>query len=320
MASNTLQARIDACNSFKVTGSLESNHAYLYLPDKDGTLKAFGILQPKVLTAINWSKLGFVSSQGRVQPKPDLGPKQISDILRNVCSDPALQNTLPALGEWDGKEHVAVILGHPDLAFPDKLGAYLGILQVGAHLTIYRENPLEIYVQRRSSEASSYPSRLDQSAAGGLRHNETVRQGVIRELGEELGMELVPRARTEARYDGSVVFSTTRPLCAKNLAKTLEISTKACFSLKVGRGENILKTSNEPDVKGFTWMNKDQVLAALKEDMFKPNSALVMIRFLMARGVIKEGYEENFETLRRSLTADIPLPLPPNLEKYGPLA
>src|SRR5690606_1765964 len=122
------------------------------------------------------------------------------------------------------RERVPLVGGHPKVKFPDKLGVYLGVLQIGVHLTVYHvddESGLHVYVQHRSKSAS-YGGMLDQTAAGGLLHGETVREGLIRETKEEHSRGLIKNAK-KARYEGSVVFSMVRPASANKLAGTLEI-------------------------------------------------------------------------------------------------
>ena len=57
-----------------------------------------------------------------------------------------------------------------------------------AHIWLINEKK-ELLLQRRSPQKSSFPDYWDISAAGHIRSGETVIQGAIRELKEELGVD-----------------------------------------------------------------------------------------------------------------------------------
>ena len=336
-----LQRLVDNCNNFKVSSEIRGRYAYLCLPTESESLRIFGILQPAVLETIKWEAYGFevtdVAGARRAgveipEQAPEWGfvvpgdpnPERLSQRFEDMATDAYHRRhfpSLPSLECWrEKKEYVPLVLGHSGVKVPDSLGVYLGLLQLGVHLTVYtvgektksRLEPIsEILVQRRSQYAS-YPSSLDQTAAGGLQYSESLRSGIVREAREELPHEFFEGTEMlkDIICDGAVVFSGVRPPAARKLAGSLEISAKASFSLKVDRAEVSLRTKpRDSKVGGFQWMSVKDVLVALKAGKFKPNSALVMIKFLIDRGVIeKEG--EDIQKLADGLKQSVFLDLP----------
>lgn len=341
-ASEGLLGQIKTCNkeNLATLGVLPR----LYLPDADLELKHFGILQTHVFRKIPWKSYGFKTGARKVEtvdskrnrtsvvvntvePANDQAtPEAISRNFRNMCYDDNVQADFEGVGKWAGKdkssraEYVGLIAGHPDVRIPDPLGVHLGVVQVGAHLTLYKTNPLRVLVQLRSSEAS-YPDLLDQTGAGGLQHGESVYECAVREGKEEINPDipaLLQAGRPE--YDGQIVFATTRPRVARKYVGTFEISAKASFSRQVEakweRKEPANSVLQDTAVKSFRWMSEQEIIAAMKDAKFKPNCALVMMRFLMTKGVMLQK-EDVYKQVCRGLMAEIPLPLPADLEKYG---
>lgn len=180
---------VRACNNFDGF-ELPEDHAYLCLPDSKSTPKIFGILQSEVLNTFQWCEHSFRATiveeakeagvsipkeitKGKVVIPDGLTPKGITEAFEKINKryyDPYEQD----------KARVPLVRGHPDIMLPAKLSVYLGVLQIGVHLTIYhkdKEGVTHIHVQQRS-ESASYPWMLDQTVAGGLLHGESVREGL----------------------------------------------------------------------------------------------------------------------------------------------
>lgn len=352
-----LQGLVDVCNGFQIKDRwiIPSDHAYLCLPDSKEKLRIFGVLQPKVLKNIAWTAYGFdvvpnvkdarsrkvdihesITKGQFVVPHVGLTPEEMTANFSRMNIDYTGNEHFPALKGAEDKENVGIIAGHPAVRLPDKLGASLGILHVGVHLTVYHKvgnGPLSICVQHRSEKATSYAGLLDQTIAGGYLANESTRDGLCREKKEEYHtVNSLPGVK-ESSYDGAVVFSAIRPAAANKLAGTIEISAKASYSYKAVEMETDPRDPRNPQAKGkggeekedkrdgnvgwFEWMTTDKVLQELKNGRFKPNCALVMIKFLIDQGVIKPD-EPGFEDLKNSLEVPIPLPIPDNLGEYDP--
>lgn len=328
-----LKGLVDKCNDFRCW-KLPEGYSWLCLPDQDGKNRVFGILQPKISNVVKWTEHGFEVTdvrgaraanvcipqdiqEGKVVMPKGLKPKDITEEFEKINEEYSGRPDLPGLKGEDDKDRVPLVGGHPEVKFPDKLGVYLGILQVGVHLTVYHVDDrggLHVYVQHRS-ETASYGGMLDQTAAGGLLHGETVREGLMRETKEEHSRGLVEDAKA-ARYEGSVVFSMVRPEQANKLRSTLEISTKACFAAKTEKMWAPKTESADGNVKRFEWMTAERVVKALKAGRFKPNCALVMIRFLIDRNFLNRD-SPDVQALERSLKSDIPFLVPKGLEMYG---
>ena len=91
-----------------------------------------------------------------------------------------------------------------------------------AHIWIMNKNK-ELLLQKRSTTKKSHPNYWDISGAGHIRAGETVLQGAIRELKEELGVE----SKEEELKFISIVKSTKNPKnCEFGYVYLLECNNK----------------------------------------------------------------------------------------------
>ncbi|SPN99145.1 uncharacterized protein DNG_02180 [Cephalotrichum gorgonifer] len=271
----------------------EDQHEFwdFMLPNTQGVLEKFGILLPKVVIELPWNQHGFELDDKVVRPQSGKSdPAIISANLKALTLDPISTLAFPDLKNWKKEEFAGLIGGHPEIRFPDYLVPYIGVVQVGVHLTVYSDSPegLQIYVQRRSNTGgTTYPGMLDQFAAGGLKHNETAFKGLKREASEEATGAVINYKNVE--YTGDVSFFTKRDTASGKFLGTLEISAKACYAFEADKAfkESWGGESNDLAVGGFKVMSVDQVITALQKDEFKPNSALVMLHFLLNKTDLK---------------------------------
>ncbi|MBR9704389.1 NUDIX domain-containing protein [Candidatus Pacearchaeota archaeon] len=65
----------------------------------------------------------------------------------------------------------------------------LGLWHRSAHMWIYNDKG-ELLIQLRQKDMNFYPDKWDLSSAGHIDSNETLREGALREVFEELGLDL----------------------------------------------------------------------------------------------------------------------------------
>ena len=348
---------VSECNNFENGKNLAAGHGYICLPDERGNIKIFGVLQPKVLDTVRWNNHGFLRTtvgavrggadqrvtlqddiKGDVKiviPKSGSIPEAITSRFIQIAETSAYHESLPGLKEWSKKrsegreEYMPLVMGHPLVKVPDAINVHFGMLQIGTHLTVYtmKGDSLETICVQRRSKKSKYPRMLDQTAAGGLSYGEDVRKALLRETSEEVSEELRIKA-VNAPHHGNVVFSMVRTQDAGPHAGALEISAKVCFSLKAEKQADIMApVGGNDEVEGWNWLSVETILKKLKSREFKPNSGLVMIRFLIDKlinEVDESGMDGDWQKakdavsdLENSLKPDLILPLPGDLSKYS---
>lgn len=155
---------------------------------------------------------------------------------------------------------------------------WFGVGSAGVHLNGYlrRGDGLHLWLAERSRSKATFPGHLDNLVAGGQSIAHTALQTLIKECGEEAGMaaELASRAQPT---------STIRYVQQDCLG--LKADTLQCFDLQLP--EDFAPRAVDGEVETFHLWPVADVAASLRgDDLWKPNSALVALDFLLRHGAL----------------------------------
>ncbi|KAK4534591.1 hypothetical protein CDCA_CDCA02G0616 [Cyanidium caldarium] len=174
---------------------------------------------------------------------------------------------------------------------------YLGLESLGTHVNgyFYRDRgdgpELYVWIARRSPVKPTYPGRLDQLAAGAVpAGTPSLAANVARELQEEASYADAAAARpcSCVRYR----YETRKGLCTETL-----------FVYDLQLPEHWTPHVLDGEVSEFYAVPASEALASLTDTpgCWKPNSALVMLDFLMRHGVVNGDNEPDYAEIRRGL-------------------
>lgn len=168
--------------------------------------------------------------------------------------------------------------------------AYLGVETTGVHVNGYFYRPgdrgapeLYVWLARRSWNKPTYPGRLDQLTAGG------VPATAVSVLGHAM-QEL----HDEASYTGR---APTPVGCLRYRYETRKgVSAKVLYLYDLELDEQWTPRSLDAEVETFFALSAKEALASLVEARheWKPNSALVLMDFLIRFGVIHADNEPDY--------------------------
>ena len=186
-----------------------------------------------------------------------------------------------------------------------------GIVTYGCHMTAYTRKKAEnddmrIWVPRRAASKSTYPSKLDNTVAGGIGTGETPFESLIRESQEEasLAEEIV---RKEVKAVGTVTYFHIRDYRAGGETKLLQPECQYVYDLELD--EDVVPKPSDDEVEGFELKTVDEVKQSLRDGEFKPNCALVLLDFFVRHGILTAedpGYIEIVARLHRRLEFPTP--------------
>jgi 8-oxo-dGTP pyrophosphatase MutT (NUDIX family) len=186
--------------------------------------------------------------------------------------------------------------GHEDvLALLDRGAAgYFGIRTYGQHINgfVRHAGRIRMWIGRRAPDRFHFPDRLDNFVAGGLPHNQTLHQNLLKECHEEAG---VPAA----------LAATARPVGAVSYCRETAIGLKPdalyCYDLELPPDFQPQNTDGE--VAEFKLIDLQQVLEIARDsDQFKTNCVPVIIDFAYRHGLFdpeRPGYLELQQGLRQ---------------------
>jgi 8-oxo-dGTP pyrophosphatase MutT (NUDIX family) len=212
------------------------------------------------------------------------GMDQGAVILPETAALPGLARTLAEAGafKWRGEAFdVRAVANGPVLATVDR-GAlpWFGIMAEGVHVNglVRRPEGLHLWVARRAADRMMDPGKLDHLFAGGIGAGFSAAQTLIKEGGEEAGLE--PSLLAGATFAGIVQYESARP-------EGLRRDRLHCYDLYLP--EDVIPVPSDGEVAGFELWPMERVVTALREtDDFKFNVALVIVDLIERLGCKKE--------------------------------
>jgi 8-oxo-dGTP pyrophosphatase MutT (NUDIX family) len=260
-----------------------------------------GRLRPEKATALlDWPGV-FKSRDTGVALHEDLvGYRERSEAVAGV------------LEQWVRQGLHEYLLGEPYPVTPggreealleiDRSAASLfGLRTFGQHLNGFVEEDGEIamWVGRRAADRRLFPGKLDQMVAGGVPAGISLRENLVKECREEAGID--PEMAAQALPVGAVSYNLDNK-------KGYKYDILYCYDLSLPA--DFAPVCTDGEVEEFLLLPLGEVVEILlgSED-FKPNCNLVIIDFLLRRGVIGPEHPE-YLALTTGLHPEMSVPHP----------
>ncbi|KAI0827439.1 NUDIX hydrolase domain-like protein [Trametes gibbosa] len=172
-----------------------------------------------------------------------------------------------------------------------------GIVTCGVHMTVYEEDEEEgeeeeggrykVWVPRRAGTKQTWPGYLDNSVAGGIEAGRGVFECVVKEAMEEASLpEDVVRRYARAVGSVSYFFRTPRGWLQPEIEYLYEMALPA----KSGVRPQPL----DGEVESFELLPLREVVELMRAGLFKYNSAIVLIDFMVRKGIITADNEREY--------------------------
>jgi 8-oxo-dGTP pyrophosphatase MutT (NUDIX family) len=191
---------------------------------------------------------------------------------------------------------------HPAMMVIDRAAAsYYGIKAWGQHLNGYvrKNGQLLMWIARRSKTKGTFPGKLDNMVAGGLPHDISLRQNIIKECQEEASIPAELLLSLQAVGSISYCVETDRGLKPDCLF---------CYDLELP--ESFQPVCQDGEVDEFFLLPLHEVASLVREtNEFKPNCDLTIIDFLIRHGFIQPD-EKDYLNLVYGLRPPLHTPAP----------
>ena len=237
-----------------------------------------GFLKDYMCDLLNqWPEYFDISSQKVLLSNDIKGFNARSNVLDEVVHQLVEQGVIiNYLGE------PYAVTGHgrePAYAFLDRgAAAYFGIRAYGQHLSGYlktREG-LKLWIARRASDRIHFPNKLDNLVAGGLPHNISLENNLIKECQEEANIPT--KLANKAFSTGAITYC-----CETEIG--LKPDTLYCYDLELP--ESFIPRNTDGEVAEFYLLAVEEVLALVRDtDEFKLNCNLVLLDFFLRHGLL----------------------------------
>ncbi|XP_008411215.1 thiamine pyrophosphokinase 2 [Poecilia reticulata] len=216
-----------------------------------------------------------------------------SEAVNDVVEALRQESSLTCLRGWrDERYSVKPRFCDVPLMWMERAATSLfGVKRYGVHINGYTVNgsgEISMWLARRSNTKQTYPGLLDNMAAGGLAADVGIKHTLIKECAEEacipadIAAKACPVSTVSYTYeDEEGVFPESQFV--------FDLELPLHFVPSVGDGE----------VQDFYLLPIEKVKELLATDDFKPNSAMVILDFLIRHSLIEpdtESYYQEFVT------------------------
>ncbi|KAI0407813.1 hypothetical protein F4802DRAFT_551345 [Xylaria palmicola] len=189
-----------------------------------------------------------------------------------------------------------------------------GILLQGAHMIAYvRSRATEddcgvisgLWIPRRAKHLFSSPNMLDATVAGGIAASTTALETIIKEAGEEASLppELV---RTRVRSTGLLTYVSSTDAIHGWPGESGLLCPGIVYTYDIELPEDVVPKPHDGEVASYNLMSVGDVQAALLNNEFKPDAAVVVVDFLIRNGVITADNERNFIQINEHIHRRLP--------------
>ncbi|KUM64238.1 hypothetical protein ACN42_g2878 [Penicillium freii] len=186
--------------------------------------------------------------------------------------------------------------------------ALFGIVTYGVQLLCYvrDKQDLRLWIGKRSARKQTYPGMLDSTAAGGLGAGKLPIEALICEAQEEASIpeEIV---RMKVKPMNNLTYFHIRGDQAGGEAGLFQPEIEYTYELELD--PSTIPKPRDSEVECFSLYTVDEVLYALKRGQFKPNSAIVIVEFLIQHGILNAENEPDYSEILSHLHRKLEFPL-----------
>lgn len=232
-----------------------------------------------------------------------LGPKAGADCAARTAAVAVVTKQLRDNGVvtgWRDELYPIATCFYADPVFHMERAAVplLGALEYGVHVNGVQADG-RMWMARRSSTKSKFPSMLDHIVAGGQPSGISLMENVVKECKEEAGIpdEL---ARAGIVPVGAISYETYS--AAKDT-----ISRAVLFNYDLTLPDDFVPTPVDGEVEEFFLWTVDEILESMAEnfhDPIKPNCYSVIIDYLLRKGILSPDVPGYLDVVRELRSGD----------------
>lgn len=237
----------------------------------------------------------------------------MADMRSRVLEDTLKANqklrAISLLNSWRGETFpVYGPRGEVLLEIERCASALFGIVTYGVQLICYvrDEQGPRLWIGKRSDRKKTYPSMLDTTAAGGLGARKLPIEALISEAQEEAS---IPEniIRTRVKPMRPLTYFHIRGDKAGGESGLFQPELEYTYELELD--PSTIPEPADSEVEFFRLYTIEEVLDALERGLFKPNSAIVVVQFLIQLGILTQENEPNYSEILSNLHCKLEFPI-----------
>ncbi|EDO15707.1 hypothetical protein Kpol_1000p19 [Vanderwaltozyma polyspora DSM 70294] len=224
------------------------------------------------------------------------------------------KSTLKEIKGWRDEKYPVYVDKNLYILVERSMAGALGIVTYGIHINGYTveksTNEIKFWIPRRSKSKQTWPNMLDNIIAGGLAYPYGVHETVLKESMEEanLSKSIVEKYITPVGLVSYLHYSNDIRTDTFDEEKSFVVGeVEHLFDMKLP--EDVIPRPNDGEVESFQLMSLQEVIYALFNDEFKPNSGLIMLEFLIRHGFVHAENEPNYNEIITKMHRKLPFPV-----------
>jgi 8-oxo-dGTP pyrophosphatase MutT (NUDIX family) len=290
-------------------GPASETYYQLYLPDDD---QPYGLMTPEVVKKMPWTPDFAVHHDDRRSVT-------VLDASRGVDTAAAINSAFAklvsicierdlfhVLCRQHSEPSAIVGVNYSRPVFVERFAASLfGLMSRGAHLVAYTvaEGQKRVWVSRRSSHLYTYPGMLDVTVGGGVKSGVSPIQTIVQESEEEASLP-ADFISQHARPRGAISHMSVTGQDFKG-EKGLVVPDYI-YVYDIELPHDIVPRPHDDEVEAFYCMSIEELQAAVLRNEFKPDSAAVLIHFMITHGYLTAENEPDYVEINMRLHRMLP--------------
>ncbi|KAI8957915.1 NUDIX hydrolase domain-like protein [Daldinia sp. FL1419] len=308
----TYLSLLQVCDNFPYDIVPSDTYYLLLLPNDD---QPHGYLLPEIVQKMPWTPQ-FRVDHSAPRTVTVLDSSNGEDIvgavnaafaeLINICIERNLFHVL----DGEHSEPFAIVSAKYPVHMERFAAALFGITSRGAYITAYTRTPegeMKLWIGRRAAHLYTSPGMLDGTVGGGIKAGDSPFETIVHEADEEASLpEALVRERT--RSVGVLTYITATGADFPGEKGLLIPDIIYVHDLELPG--DVIPKPNDDEVETFYSMTIEEVQKRLLNEEFKPDSAAVLIDFLIRHGVITADNEKDYIELNIRLHRRLPFRTP----------
>jgi hypothetical protein len=294
--------------SFPYDPAAEQHYYRLFLPNDN---EPHGYMLPEVVKKMPWTPLSEIDDSNRTIQFLDSSHGKdtatavnlaFSDVV-STCID---QDLFHVLCRQHSEPFAIPGARYSSPVYVERFAAALfGVTSRGAHMVAYRidESGMKVWIPRRSTHLYTYPGMLDTTVAGGIKSGVSPFQTILEEADEEASL---PEALIRERACCRGVISHMNVTGDDFPGEKGLVTPDFVYIYDIELPQDVIPRPQDDEVSGFTLMSVEELKSALLRGEFKPDSAAVLVEFLIRHGILTPENEPDFVEINMRLHRRLP--------------
>lgn len=278
----------------------------------NGCSSILGYIHQNTLEQVQWSDRWSIDHDKKtvtLATPPTASADVRSQVLDDTLKVTRELNVISMLKSWRNETFpVYDSKGEVLLEIERCASALFGIVTYGVQLLAYvrTEKDFQLWIGKRSDRKQTYPGMLDSTAAGGLGTGKLPIEAVICEAQEEASIpeEIV---RERAKPMNHLSYFHIRGNKAGGESGLFQPEIEYTYELELDSA--MIPEPKDSEVDCFRLYTIDEVVSALKQGRFKPNSGIVIVEFLLQHGILTPDNEDDYAEILSHLHRRLEFPV-----------